>query len=133
MTLEEIKAQVMFQTNNDPEDIEDFLPHAGDYINEAYDRIVRVWDHKHVPSTAYPPLVDEEDEPKLPEWMHRYLCDWATWLVYRNGNPQKQQRGYEFRSHFLQFLANLSDEGGRQGLDENGDPKRYDKFRNIPK
>ena len=132
MTLTEIKNQVMFQTNNDPEDIEDFLPHAADYINEAYDRIIRVWTHKHVPCAEYPRLQEDEDEPNLPTWMHRYLCDWATWLVYRNGNPQKQQRGYEFRNHFLQFLATLSDEGGEGGLDENGNPKRYKYFRNIP-
>lgn len=133
MTLAEIKDQVMFQTNNDPEDIEDFLPHAADYINEGYDRIVKAWDHGHVPSTDYPRLEEDEDVPNLPDWMHRYLCDWATWLVYRNGNPQKQQRGFQFRSHFLELLSTIADEGGKAGLDkETGLPKRYRNFRNIP-
>lgn len=132
MTLSEIKDQVMFQTNNDPEDIEDFLPHAEDYINEAYDRIIRVWEHSHVPSEAYPALKEDTDEPAIPEWMHRYLCDWATWLVYRNGNPQKQQRGYQYRSHFYEFLSTIADEGGKEGLDEDGNLKRYRNFRNIP-
>ena len=133
MTLAEIKDQVMFQTNNDPEDIEDFLPHAADYINEGYDRIVKAWDHGHVPSTDYPRLEEDEDVPNLPDWMHRYLCDWATWLVYRNGNPQKQQRGFQFRSHFLELLSTIAGEGGKAGLDEEtGLPKRYRNFRNIP-
>lgn len=132
MTLTEMKDQVMFQTNNDPEDIEDFLPHAEDYLNEAYDRIVIVWDHQHVPSTEYPRLEEKDDTPNLPEWMHRYLCDWATWLIYRNGNPQKQQRGLQFQSHFLNLLSKLADEGGKDGLDEDGKPKRYRNFRNIP-
>lgn len=133
MTLAEIKDQVMFQTNNDPEDIEDFLPHAADYINEGYDRIVKAWDHGHVPSTDYPRLEEDDDVPNLPDWMHRYLCDWATWLVYRNGNPQKQQRGFQFRSHFLELLSTIADEGGKAGLDEEtGLPKRYRNFRNIP-
>lgn len=133
MTLAEIKDQVMFQTNNDPEDIEDFLPHAADYINEGYDRIVKAWDHGHVPSTDYPRLEEDEDVPNLPDWMHRYLCDWATWLVYRNGNPQKQQRGFQFRSHFLELLSTIADEGGKAGLDEEtGLTKRYRNFRNIP-
>ena len=38
MTLAEIKDQIMFQTNNDAEDIEDYLPHVVDYINDGYDR-----------------------------------------------------------------------------------------------
>ena len=43
MTLAEIKAQIMFQTNNDAEDIDDYLPHVNDYINEGYDKLVKVW------------------------------------------------------------------------------------------
>ena len=132
MTLEEIKNQVMFQTNNDPEDIEDFLPHADDYVNDGYDRIVTVWDKQHVPSEKYPRLEDDEDVPLLPAWMHRYICDWATWLVYRNGNPQKQQRGYEFRNSFLSLLSQISGEGGAEGMNEDGSLVKYDKFRNIP-
>lgn len=133
MTLAEIKDQVMFQTNNDPEDIEDFLPHAEDYINDGYDRIVYIWDHQHVPCTDYPRLTEETDEPNLPEWMHRYLCDWATWLVYRNGNPQKQSRGHEFQAHFLSLLSQIADSGGKDGLNEDGSQKRYRNFINIPR
>ena len=132
MTLAEIKAQIMFQTNNDEDDIEDFLPHVEDYINEGYDRIVRVWDNNHVPSTDYPKLAEYSDEPNLPQWIHRYIADWATWLVYRNGNPQKQNRGMAYRYSFEQLLSNLADSGGKSGLDENGNQIKYKNFRNIP-
>ena len=40
MTLKQIQDQVMFQTNNDADDLPDFLPHLHDYINEGYDLLV---------------------------------------------------------------------------------------------
>ena len=135
MTLGEIKEQVMFQTNNDADDLEDFEPHIGEYVNDGYDRLVEVWDHQHVSSTStdYPTLTADTDVPNVPEWTHRYLADWATWLVYRNGNPQKQQRGYAFREAFLSMLSTILGEGGVNGINEDGTLKRYRNFINIPK
>ena len=134
MTLNEIKEQVMFQSNNDADDVGDFLPALNDYINEAYDRLVKVWAKAHVgnDSIEYFPLESDTDEPLTPEWTHRYLADWATWLVYRNGNPQKQQRGYAFRESFLGMLSTIADEGGAEGLNPDGIQKRYKNFINIP-
>ena len=133
MTLAEIKDQIMFQTNNDAEDIEDYLPHVNDYINDGYDRLVKVWTKdKHIPAEGYPLLIEDTDEPNLPTWLHRYICDWATWLVYRNGNPQKQNRGLAFRSAFEEILAKLSDEGGADGINNDGTTKRFKNFFNIP-
>ena len=133
MTLAEIKAQIMFQTNNDEEDIEDYLPHVVDYINDGYDRLVKVWSKSHIPSGDYEKLMYDTDEPQLPEWTHRAICDWATWLVYRNGNPQKQQRGMAYYNAFMEILAKISDEGGASGLDENGNQIVFRNFRNIPR
>lgn len=135
MTLQEIKEQVMFQTNNDSEDLGDFLPALNDYVNEAYDRLVSAWSYQHVSSTSekYKPLVNDTDVPVTPAWTHRFLADWATWLVYRNGNPQKQQRGYAFREAFLEMLAKVAGEGGENGLNEDGTQVRYKNFRNIPR
>ena len=80
-----------------------------------------------------PRLGDSTDTPLTPEWTHRYLADWATWLIYRNGNPQKQQRGYAYRESFEKMLSQVADEGGVNGIDENGDRIIYKKFRNIPR
>ena len=109
MTLAEIKNQIMFQTNNDEEDIDDYLPHVVDYINDGYDRLVKVWTKSHAPQDEYPLLEKDTDVPNLPNWVHRYIADWATWLVYRNGNPQKQNRGLAFRNACEEVLAKLSD------------------------
>ena len=133
MTLAEIKNQIMFQTNNDEEDVGDYLPHLIDYINDGYDRLVKVWTKTHAPQEEYPWLTEDTDEPNLPTWLHRYICDWATWLVYRNGNPQKQNRGMAFRYAFEEILAKISDEGGADGIDpETGKNIQYRYFRNIP-
>ena len=132
MTLAEIKDQIMFQTNNDAEDIDDYLPHVVDYINDGYDRLVGVWNQGHV-AVDYEPLESDTDEPETPEWTHRAIADWATWLVYRNGNPQKQQRGYAFRSAFEEVLAKIADEGGANGLNEDGTRKKFNHFINIPR
>ena len=133
MTFGEIKDQVMFQTNNDADDIEDYLPHVDDYVNDGYDRLVKAWSRSHIPQEDYPRLERDEDVPNLPEWTHRALCDWATWLVYRNGNPQKQQRGLYFRTAFEEILAKIQGEGGANGLNADGTQKRYNKFVNIPR
>jgi hypothetical protein len=133
MTLSEIQEQIMFQTNNDADDLGDYTPHIDDYINEGYDRIVAVWDNQHVPSEAYPCLSGTFDEPNLPAWIHRYIADWATWLIYRNGNPQKQNRGMAYRSSFEELLNRLNGMGGKNGLNEDGSQKKYRKFINIPR
>jgi uncharacterized protein YecA (UPF0149 family) len=133
MTFKEIKDQIMFQTNNDADDIEDYLPHVDDYINDGYDRLVKVWTKSHIQQEDYPRLKEDTDVPKLPEWTHRALCDWATWLVYRNGNPQKQQRGLYFRSAFEEIVSQILSEGGADGLNEDGTNKQYKNFINIPR
>lgn len=133
MTLSEIQAQCMFQTNNDADDLGDFTPHIDDYINDGYDRIVQIWDSSHVPSSDYPRLVDGEDLPNLPEWIHRYIADWATWLIYRNGNPQKQQRGMAYKYAFEELLGRLAGAGGKNGMNEDGSLKKYRNFINIPR
>ena len=133
MTLGEIKDQVMFQTNNDAEDVVDYLPHLLDYINDGYDRLVKAWVKNHIPQGEYPLLEEDADEPVLPQWTHRALCDWATWLVYRNGNPQKQNRGLAYKTAFEEVLAQIADEGGAGGLNEDGTNKQYKFFINIPR
>ena len=132
MTLAEIKNQIMFQTNNDEEDVDDYLPHLVDYINDGYDRLVKVWTKNHIPNDDYDKLQYDMDEPQLPEWLHRYICDWATWLVYRNGNPQKQQRGRAYYESFMLILSQISGEGGASGLNADGTSVQYKNFRNIP-
>ena len=131
MTLAEIKNQVMFQTNNDVEDLGDYEPHINDYVNEGYDRLMSVWSKNHVPVAA-DRLEMDMDEPALPEWTHRALVDYATWLVYRNGNPQKQQRGMAYLNGFNEVLAKIADEGGAEGMNPDGSRKKYNKFINIP-
>lgn len=125
MTVGEIKATVMHQTNNDVGDLEDFAPFLNDYINDGYDKMLMAYASEHAGSENYPALRFDDDKPALPDWWHSALADWATWLVYRNGNAAKQQRGYAYRSAFEEALAQIKAEGGKHGV------VRY--FINIPK
>lgn len=113
MNLLELKQQVMFQTGNDAEDLGDFLPHLNDYLNEAYDRLLLAERGQHTDDEgAYPRLRHDKSSPELPQWAHRALADFATWMVYRNGSPQKQNRGYVFKKAFEETECRLRASGG---------------------
>lgn len=127
MTVGEIKNAVMFQTNNDVDDIADYIPYLIGYIGEGYDKLVFAFAgvHPSAGDAVYRPLRADHDVPATPEWTHRALADWATWMIYRNGNSQKQQRGYAFRSAFDEVMARVLSEGGDKGKPKN--------FFNIPR
>ena len=95
MTLGDMRRRVLYQTNNDVDDLGDFEPCMTDYINEGYDKAAMAYakEHVHIDSENYLPLKHEKSSPEVPEWMHMAIADWATWLVYRNGSVQKQNRG----------------------------------------
>lgn len=109
MTLNEIRERVLFQTNNDSDDLGDFQPHIEGYINEGYDLLTMAYDRIHVNAekngdVKYPSLVNASDTPTLPEWMHPALADFATYMIYRNGNALKQNRGMAFWQMFQLVL-----------------------------
>ncbi len=109
MTVGEIKDFVMFQTNNDAEDVGEYEPYLLGYINEGYDRLVYAFAKEHIASdsSAYPPLADDADVLNLPEWVHPGVSNWATWCVYRSGNPAKQNRGLQFRAAAEEILSQI--------------------------
>lgn len=102
MTLAEIKARVMFQTNNDKEDIGDFSPYILGYINEGYNILLADCLGVHAGDTDYPLLKKDDDEPVsgIPEWAHGAIADYATYRIYTNGNAPKQSRGASFLYNF---------------------------------
>lgn len=114
MTLGKIKEQIMYQTNNDADDLPDFEPHIADYVNEGYNILVYAYHEKHVGHAEgeIKPLSDVSDEPQLPEYAHRALADYGTYMVYRNGNMVKQNRGMAFYSMFMDIVARLKFERG---------------------
>lgn len=124
MTLLELQDYVLFQTNNDTDDLGDFTPYINGYINEGYDRLVEAYAGAHVGDEGYPKLSAVEMTPNLPDWMQLGIAYWATWLIYRNGNPNKQQRGAQFRASAEEIKAKVLSSGGING--------KADTFHNIP-
>lgn len=109
MTLAEIKAEVMFQTNNDVDDLNEFEPYIVYYVNEGYEQLVDAYMDKHVgyADEDVIPLSGANDVPELPDYAHYGLVDYATYLVYRNGNATKQNRGMAFYSAFAELIPKL--------------------------
>ena len=109
MNLSAIKQQVMFQIGGDAEDVQDFLPYLTHYINDGYDRLALAAHGSHVGDGKddYPALSHDRSTPVLPEWTHTAIADWATWLICRNGNAQRQNRGYAFRKAFEDVESRL--------------------------
>lgn len=106
MTLQALEARVMFQTNNDFDDLSEYQPHVGQYLNEGYDLLVHAFTGNHLTDDQY--LAGPPSQPDLlPEWSHYAIADYATWLVYRNSNPVKQQRGMQYLQAFNQVLGQL--------------------------
>ena len=109
MDLSAIKQQVMFQIGGDAEDVQDFLPYLTRYINDGYDRLTMAAYGQHVGEAQddTPPLTHDRMSPSLPEWTHPAIADYATWLICRNGNAQRQNRGYAFRRAFENVESRL--------------------------
>ena len=136
MTLLELKNLIMFQTNNDADDLGDFLPHIVTYINEGYDLLVHAWcgERVHMDSDTYIPLLSDKSQPELPEWTHKAIADWATWLIYRNGNSNKQARGYRFREaaeSLFTLVRGMTDD--QKGITRSNTGKTGRYIYNIPR
>lgn len=116
MTLEEIRERVLYQTANDADDLPDFEPHLSAYINEGYDKLLFAHARVHAGDSKEYPILKEvsrdRDVPNLPVWMHQAIADYATWMVYRNGNALKQQRGMQFYQAFAEVLAKARSKSG---------------------
>lgn len=113
MNLGELKNLVMIQTGNDVEDYPDFAEQSLVYINDGYRRAYQHWMGVY-PETL---LALDEDIPAVPDEIHTAIADWATWLLYRNGNISKQNRGMAFRQAAEQTLGRVSRLGGMTNPD----------------
>ncbi len=121
MNLASIREQALHQAGYTADDLPDLLPHLNHYINEGYDRMVAAFFHAHVENAGeYPPLAHDKTQPLIPDWAHRSLSDYASWMLCRNGSASRQNSGYLFRRAFDEALARARNQGATQ-------------IRNIPK
>jgi len=121
MTFEAMMQRAIFQYNADWDDYEDYAPHVDAYVNDGYDQVLEAITGMHLNQIeAYRTLVEGVDnnvEPGVPEWTHLPICDYATYMLYRNGNPQKQQRGLMFLENFRACLGKCKDLAGKVTVD----------------
>lgn len=118
MTLDDLRERVIFQVNADADDVGDYQPALEGYINAGYDEIVDAFLEEHIDTgNYYVSLAAPWDYPLVPEWTHKAIADYATYLVYRNGNPQKQQRGMSFLQDANRIIAKCKEFRGRVSID----------------
>lgn len=121
MTFEQMMQRAIFQYNADWDDYEDYAPHVDAYVNDGYDQVLHALTKYHLDDLpVFPTLeaeADAEVEPKVPQWTHLPICDYATYMLYRNGNPQKQQRGQEFLRNFMKCLSRCEELSARTKVD----------------
>lgn len=118
MTLEELKSRVIFQVNADADDLSDYDPALTGYINRGYDLLLYALTERRLGNNPFPELSQESESPKVPIWTHNAIADYATWLIYRNGNPQKQSRGQAFLYAFNEVEAKCRELKSRMSVDE---------------
>ena len=117
MTLTQLRNHTLFQTNNDSDDLTEFQPAIDDYINEGYDRLTMAYANLHLGqqaedgTTPYPKLTNANDACQLPAWVHRHIGDFAAYMIYRNGNALKQNRGIPYYEMFERARQMLAQEG----------------------
>ena len=109
MRFDELKRRAVYQAVSDADEVDELTPYVDQYINEGYDRMLSIAEKTE------PPLLMDEDEPALPEWMHPTIADYATFLLLRNGSPQKQSRGIQFRAAYEETVARFFRDGGLVG------------------
>ncbi len=116
MTLQDMRELVMLQTGNDADDVDDNAALLLTYLNDGYDELYRRLHGNAAPSplnreagdTETPaPMKEPEDEPSVPKSLHSALCDYATYLFYRNGNPTRQSRGMLFLERWKEALGRV--------------------------
>lgn len=118
MTLDEIKSRVIFQANADEDDLDDYEPAITGYVNAGYDLILEALTNTHLDmGNAFVSLSVGTDVPKVFEWTHIGIADYATYLVYRNGNPQKQSRGQAYLAEFNDILEKCKQLRGKLTVD----------------
>lgn len=109
MRLDALKRRAVYQAVGDEDELEELTPFIDQYINEGYGRLIAL------AGIEAAPLVLDGDEPILPEWMHPAIADFATWALLRNGNPQRQSMGIQFRAAFEETVARFLRDGGLEG------------------
>ncbi len=110
MRFAAIKQRAAYQATGDADEAAELEPYASQYVNEGYERFCLYYG---IDSPAA--LSSDDDEPALPDWAHPALADWATFQLLRNGGPQRQQRGMQFRAAFEEAVARAFRDGCARG------------------
>lgn len=60
---------------------------------------------------TYPEMTEDSEEPKLPEWAHGALADYACYRYLSNGNMAKQSRAQFYFQQYYQTMNRIRPQG----------------------
>lgn len=83
------------------------LDALGDKLNTA----VRKGKVRVVAFVTYPEMVEDSEEPKLPNWAHGALADYACYRYLCNGNMAKQSRAQFYLQSYHQTMNRIRPQG----------------------
>jgi hypothetical protein len=107
MKLLDLEKLALSQLGLDTDDLNEQKTNLDIYLNEGYDKLLKVYKNVHTGETGYPILSTDTQEPLTPAWSHRAIADYATWALSRNGSAQKQNKGAIFWNTFNDMEAQL--------------------------
>lgn len=109
MDFRALKARAVFQISGDAEEAAELAPYVGQYVNEGVARLATSF------GRDAPALESDADTPALPDWCHPAIADFASWMLARNGDANRQARGLHYRAAFEEAVARANREGGEAG------------------
>lgn len=60
---------------------------------------------------TYPDMTEENEEPRMPEWAHGALADYACYRFLSNGNMAKQSRAQFYLQRYLTQMQRIRPQG----------------------
>lgn len=82
-----------------------------DELGEKLHTVLREAKIRVVAHVSRPDMAEDSDEPKLPEWAHNALADYACYRYLANGNMAKQSRAQFYYGQFLTTMRRIRPQG----------------------
>jgi hypothetical protein len=112
MTLDNIIDAALLQLQRDADDLslDEYAAALKLYINQGYFELLRA---REGDAGTFDSLVDGTQVPRLPEWAHHALADFATYKALSCGSAARQARAKVFRGEYERVLTRMSEARGR--------------------
>lgn len=82
-----------------------------DAMGNTLHTVVRDGKVRLIALVTYPDMTDDNEEPRLPEWAHAALADYACFRFLSNGNMAKQSKAQFYFQRYLTQMQRVRPHG----------------------